>query len=544
MRRAAARGHRQPQQAWRPASLAAFVILAALFVTRLATPAPTAELHVGVSRVPASLDPAEASTPPQLMAMRLLYEGLVAFGERGDIEPALASSWAVSRDGLVWTFRLRPDILLHDGTSLGPDEIVAALGERISLDEAAEGAPPWARPFRGAGRVVREVRRGEGASVQVVLGQPYSPVLALLAHPALGVAVARAGGPRIGTGPYRAVELTPDRLVLEAAPAWRGEAPQSARLTLHAVPDDAAAFAGLGPGGPLHAALVSAPPAWAALGLQVASAPTWRLGLMALRTDQGLTSRKALRQAVALGLDPGLMRPALGQWAAPHAGWLPPGAWAARDAGALLFDLPRARRLLAQVAPIDPTLTLLASERVSGPEAGSIAEAVRLSLEAVGFRVKVRLEAPDTVESAARQGTAELTLREEALEVNDPDVFFRRLLATEAATPGGATNVAFFRSPLVDGMLARASQLGFRPERFRLYQRLQGLLGEEVPYVPLYVRLQWMVARPEVRGMRLDPGGLHHLERMRLEVPPASPPPSAEGPPPGSTGAGPPPQRP
>jgi ABC-type transport system substrate-binding protein len=130
------------------------------------------------------------------------------------------------------------------------------------------------------------------------------------------------------------------------------------------------------------------------------------------------------------------------------------------------------------------------------------------------------------------------------LTANDPHFFLGPLLSSDGAVVGRATNIAFFRSPLVDGMLARASQLGFRPERFRLYQRLQGLLGEEVPYVPLYVRLQWMVARPEVRGMRLDPGGLHHLERMRLEVPPASPPPSAEGPPPGSTGAGPPPQRP
>jgi ABC-type transport system substrate-binding protein len=139
----------------------------------------------------------------------------------------------------------------------------------------------------------------------------------------------------------------------------------------------------------------------------------------------------------------------------------------------------------------------------------------------------VRLEPPDAAETAARQGAAELTLHEETLEVNDPDIFLRRLLATDGATPGSATNVAFLRSPLVDGMLSRAGQLGFRPERFRLYQRLQGLLGEELPYVPLYVRLQWMVARPEVRGMALDSAGLHRLERMSLEPPPVPAPPGA-----------------
>jgi ABC-type transport system substrate-binding protein len=267
------------------------------------------------------------------------------------------------------------------------------------------------------------------------------------------------------------------------------------------------------------------------VGLQVASGPTRRIGLLALRTDRGLTSRKTVRQAVALALDHALLRPALGQWAAPHAAWLPPGAWAARDA-TLLFDPTRARRLLAQVAPVDPTLTLLASEQASGPETAGIADAIRLSLGAAGFRVQVRLEPPDAAEAAARQGAAELTLHEETLEVNDPDIFLRRLLATDGATPGSATNVAFLRSPLVDGMLSRAGQLGFRPERFRLYQRLQGLLGEELPYVPLYVRLQWMAARPEVRGMELDSGGLHRLERMGLEAPPAPAPAPAPPPPP------------
>src|SRR5262249_33611889 len=303
---------------------------------------------------------------------------------------------------------------------------------------------------------------------------------------------------------------------------WRGEPPQSARLTLHAVADDASALAGLGPG-PLHAALVGAPPAWAAVGLQVVAGPTWRGRPPAPRPPPGLPRPQSARHPRAL--PPGPRRSHRGRGRGPPrpAAWLPPGAGAVRDAGPLPFDAARARRLLAQVAPADPTLTLLASEQASGPEAAGIADAIRVSLGVAGFRVRVQLEAPESADSAARQGAAELTLHEETLEVNDPDVFFRRLLGTDAATPGTATNVAFFRSPLVDGMLVRAGQLGFRPERFRLYQRLQSLLAEELPYVPLYARLQWMVARPGVRGIQLDPGGIHHLERMSLEPPPAAP---------------------
>lgn len=497
------------------------------------------EARIGVPRVPATLDPWAATTSSELLAMRLLYQGLLAFGERGELEPALAESWTVSRDGLVWTFRLRPGVRLHDGTPLGVDEVVAALAGRVAADDAAPGSPVWVRPFRGAKRAVRDVRGAEGGALQVVLAQPYAPLLALLAHPALGIAVRQGDGRWAGSGPYRATAIGPGQLVLEAVPGWQGEPSRAGRLVFQEAADDAAALAGLGPGGPLDAALLAAPPAWAALGLQVASAPSWHVGLLALRTERGLTSRKTVRQAVALALDPALVRSALGRWAVPASGWLPPGAWAGREGGVPPFEPLRARGLLAQVAPMDPTLSLLASERASGPEGATLAEALRSSLGAAGFRVQVRLEPPEVAALAARQGTADLVLHEAALEINDPDSFLQPLLSTDGTAPAAGTNVALLRSPLLDGMLVRASQLGFRPERIRLYHRIQGLLADELAYVPLYVRLQWAAARPTVRGLQLDPSGLHRLERIWVEAPASgaagSTPASGSGSPPAAT---------
>ena len=78
-------------------------------------------------------------------------------------------------------------------------------------------------------------------------------------------------------------------------------------------------------------------------------------------------------------------------------------------------------------------------------------------------------------------------------------------------------HVAFFRSPIADGILVRASQLGFRPERLRLYQRLQAHVAEEIPYVPIYARRQWLLARPGVRDLAADAGGRVRLERAWIE---------------------------
>ncbi len=482
-----------------------------------ADPAP-GELWVGVRHLPASVDPATAGGPHDAMVFRHLYEGLVEFGERGDVEPSLATHWSVSRDGLTWSFRLRPDVRFSNGASLTPDVVAASLARHLAPEEPPPEAPAWSRLFQGPSALVREVRRGDGGTVQIHLGQPFSPLLALLTHPALAVVVPQNGSevPFLGTGPYRVVERRPGRLVLEADVGPHGQPTGASRLIFLQMADDAAGLAGLGPRGGLDVYLPLAPPAWAGIGLQVLSAPTWQMGLLALRATPGALDKKAARQAVAHSLDPALLRAALGRWATPLAAYLPPGAWGAYAVAPLPYDPARARRLFGRPGP--GPLTLLAPEAPAGPDALRLAEAIRVALAVAGVKVEVQTESPEAYLPALRQGDGQLALFETTVEVNDPHFTFRSLVASDAATPGSATNVAFYRSPLVDSLLGRGSQVAFRPERLRLYQRLQAHLAEELPYIPLYVRLQWAVARPTVRDLRLDPAGRHRLDRVWIDA--------------------------
>jgi len=48
-------------------------------------------------------------------------------------------------------------------------------------------------------------------------------------------------------------------------------------------------------------------------------------------------------------------------------------------------------------------------------------------------------------------------------------------------------------------------------------QRAQALLADDMPWIPIYVRLVWGVTRPEVRNLRLHPTGLHRLNTVTLE---------------------------
>src|SRR5262249_56682402 len=65
---------------------------------------------------PDSLDPQNTQSNPGEQVNRMMHENLVRFSAKMQLEPALAESWAASKDGLTWTFKLRNGVKFHDGT--------------------------------------------------------------------------------------------------------------------------------------------------------------------------------------------------------------------------------------------------------------------------------------------------------------------------------------------------------------------------------------------------------------------------------------------
>ena len=119
-----------------------------------------------------------------------------------------------------------------------------------------------------------------------------------------------------------------------------------------------------------------------------------------------------------------------------------------------------------------------------------------------------------------------MAIVEASVAGGDPHLLLYPLSTSEGASRGPkALNFSFYRNPRLDDLLIRASQLSFKPERQKLYVRAQATLAEELPWIPIYVRLHWAVARPEVRNLRLHASGNPRLDRVTLEVP-ASPAPS------------------
>ena len=85
-------------------------------------------LRYPIDADPEHLNPFTGDTITISRVLRNVYEGLVRYNaETQEIEPAIAESWTVSDDGLVYTFTLRQGVLFHDveGVELEDREVTA-----------------------------------------------------------------------------------------------------------------------------------------------------------------------------------------------------------------------------------------------------------------------------------------------------------------------------------------------------------------------------------------------------------------------------------
>ena len=468
--------------------------------------------------LPGSIDPGATVEGAEPLIARQVFDTLVSYREGStDIEPALATRWSVSRDGLVWTFVLRDDARFHDGSSLSATEVVTSF-ERHTKTDVLQRPPVWAELLRGNPGVVKEVRAADPRTVRIALTQPYAPLLTVLAHPGLGIARASTapdGSHRwIGSGPFRMAEVVPGRIALDAvAGHWSGT-PRAERLVFVEVASDEQAEAELDSG-----ALDAWFPPGAPRRVEGAlSTPGLRMGYLAFQTEKEPYSRKKVRQAFAAAIDPAVIGSALGRTAVPLQSFMPPAVWARREGSPILGGAREAvAKLLAEGGWKKGTSPILVAPSDSVPiDAPKLAEAIQVMLQSVDIQVRLRLETEVTAQSARSAGEHDLTLAEARVPGGDPHLLLYPLSTSEGASRGPrALNFSFYRNPRLDDVLIRASQLAFRPERLRLYHRAQAMLADDLPWIPLYVRLEWAVVRPELRGLRLHPTGFHRLSALR-----------------------------
>ena len=158
------------------------------------------------------LDPHIAELPEAGMIFRQIYDTLVyRDNNTHEFVPGLAQSWAISSDGLQYTFNLRQDITFHDGTPFNA-EAVARNIDRI-FDPAINSTR--ARSLLGP---FSHYEIADAYTIHLRLAIPFAPFLDGLAQPFLGIMSPQALSEfdslryqfhQVGTGPFRLEKYLP-----------------------------------------------------------------------------------------------------------------------------------------------------------------------------------------------------------------------------------------------------------------------------------------------------------------------------------------------
>jgi peptide/nickel transport system substrate-binding protein len=160
------------------------------------------EAVVAITAEPPGWDPTVSTSQEIARVMyHNVFEGLVRVDRTGAIVPALAESWSVSDDGLVWTFELRSPVKFHDGSDFGADDVLA------KFERATD--PDSTHTHKEYYEAIDEVS-AEGDQVTFRLSRPNSALLYNLARPdsiifPAGSEESQRSNP-VGTGPFRFVE--------------------------------------------------------------------------------------------------------------------------------------------------------------------------------------------------------------------------------------------------------------------------------------------------------------------------------------------------
>ncbi len=169
-------------------------------------------LRIGIGASLNRLDPLLTTIGDEYIYDNLVFNGLTRMAEDQTIHPDLAASWTYTDDLKRWTFRLRPGVRFHDGTTLVAGDVVALF--RRLLDPATNA------PSRSNYDMVSSVEAPDDLTVVFTLASPYGGFADILSDRQVKITprakVAQLPTQPIGTGPFRFVSYTPgDRLVLE-----------------------------------------------------------------------------------------------------------------------------------------------------------------------------------------------------------------------------------------------------------------------------------------------------------------------------------------
>jgi glutathione transport system substrate-binding protein len=474
-------------------------------------------------------DPYDANdTLSQAMA-KSFYEGLFGFDKDMKLIPVLAESYEVSKDGLVYTIKLRKGVKFHDGTDFKADAVKACL-DRVTNPE---------NKLKRYGLYNDNIAKTEVVddyTARITLKTAFSPFINQLAHPStvmISPAALKQYGNKdiafhpVGTGPFKFVEWkqTDYLKVAKFDGYWKKGYPKVDTITWKPVVDNNSRAALMQTGEAHFTFPVPYEQAEILKGkpdIEVVAAPSIVLRYLSMNTQQKPFDNPKVRQAIAYAINKeALAKVAFNGYATPAMGIAPQGVEYAVKIGEWPYDVAKAKELMKEAGYPNGFETELWSA-YNHTTAQKVTQFIQQQLQQIGIKTRITLleagQRVEKVESWQDPATAPVRLYYVgwSTSTGEADWALRPLLGGESWPPK-LFNTAYYKNPKVDADIKNAQLTTDSKEKAKLYDDAQHTIWNDAPWAPLVVEKLLSAHNKKLSGVYVIPDASFNFTEIDLQ---------------------------
>jgi len=462
---------------------------------------------------PTNLDPRVGLDAQSERIDMLIFDALFRRDEHFNLQPMLAERWEIP-DPLTYIFHLRQGVRFHDGRPLTSRDV------KYTIDSLLNHVLP--SPKTATYKHVERVEAPDDATVIFHLKEPDATLMWNLSEGGIGIVPYGSGADfnrnPIGSGPFRFVRQELDKeVVLERNPDYwdAGLRPRIERVRFAVIPDPTTralelrkGSADIAPSGSLTADTVVALRREPSLQIEIASGSIY--SYLAFNLRDPILKDVRVRQAIAYAVNrEPMIRYLWRDEAEPASSVLPPQSWAYNgNVRQYSYDPARARELLDQAGhpPGTDGVRFHLLMKTSTEETTRLLAAVlQQQLLDVGIALDIRTLEFATFFSEITKGAFQVFSLRWIGGNQDPDIF--EYVFHSSSIPPQRANRGYYSNPQVDSLLNQAREQVDPQKRKPLYDQVQKILAEDVPYVNLWYLDNVLVHNRRVKNLTVTPSG-------------------------------------
>ena len=486
----------------------------ALCVSCARRPDPNTVVVV-IESSPTNLDPRVGIDAQSERIDDLLFDSLVRRDEHFELKPWLAERWEIP-DPQTYIFHLRQGVKFHDGQPLTSRDVKWTLDSLLTGTIRSSKAATYGK--------IASIEAPDAATLIIHLKEPQASLLWNLSDGAMGVVPYGSGEEfnrhPVGSGPFRFVSAAQDKeVVIERNPEYWAEKAKLERVEFKVIPDATTRALELRK----HSADVAINSLTADTiltlkkdpGLSVMQSPGTIYAYIALNMRDPVLKDVRVRQAMAhaINVQP-IIRYLFRDQAQPAYSILPPEHWAYDgNVKRYPYDPERARQLLDEAGyhaknGVRFRITMKSS---TDETTRLLAAVLQQQLREVGIALDIRTYEFATFFSDITKGAYQMYSMRWIGGNQDPDIF--EYVFDSGSFPPKRANRTYYSNPRVDALIREGRTTLDQQKRKAIYDEVQQIVAEELPYINLWYLDNVLVHTNRVRGIELNPAGNYDFLR-------------------------------